>query len=208
MKRFLLIPRSFVITLLIANLFFISATFSQVTKTWVPTTGGLWTTAGNWNPSGVPGTNDSVVIATNQTNPITAVGTADGQVVSVRALTINGNCNLQSNAGSANMSTINITGTLTVAAGRTLTCGLDDAGRLDITLAAGGKGFITGTIYMHSYSSSGYDRTAWMNGDVTIAGTGLITGQNTSRFVLGATGTLRIANTGGITTSGATGAIQ
>jgi len=208
MKRLLLMPKSFAITLLIVNLFFISATFAQVTKTWVPATGGVWTTVANWSPTGIPAANDSIVIPNNQSAPITAVGTVDGQVVTVRALTINGNCNLQSNAGSANMSTINITGTLTVAAGRTLTVGLDDAGRLDITLAAGGRGLINGIIYMNSYNGSGYDRTASMNGDVTIASAGMITGQNTSKFVLGATGMLHIANTGGITTSGATGAIQ
>jgi autotransporter-associated beta strand protein len=208
MKSLLRISATFGITLLIVNFFFTSVASAQVTKTWVPTTGGAWTTAGNWNPSGVPAANDSVVITSNQTNPITAVGTTNGQVVSVRALTIQGNCNLQSNAGAANMSTINVTGTLTVDAGRTLTIGLDDAGRLDLTLAAGGSGLLNGTIYMNSYSAAGFDRTAFINGDLTIAAAGLITGQNTSRFTLGATGTLRIANTAGITTSGATGAIQ
>ena len=44
-----------VIALLFANLFLMNAACSQVTKTWQPTNGGNWLTAGNWSPAGVPG---------------------------------------------------------------------------------------------------------------------------------------------------------
>src|SRR5262245_3465490 len=48
---------------------------AQATKTWQPTTGGSWATAGNWSPSGAPGTGDNVVINSDQSANITSVPT-------------------------------------------------------------------------------------------------------------------------------------
>jgi hypothetical protein len=132
---------------LLGILLFMSGSAWAITKTWVPTAGGAWTTAGNWSPSGVPGTGDDVVIPANQSAAITAVGTTNGQVVSITGLAINGNCNFQSDAGSANSSTLNVTGTFSVASGKTFTVGLTNAGRLNFTLASTATGTITGTVY-------------------------------------------------------------
>src|SRR6266436_85616 len=43
-----------------------AVTASAAVKTWVPTAGGLWTTAANWSPSGAPAEGDDVTIPNNQ----------------------------------------------------------------------------------------------------------------------------------------------
>lgn len=192
---------------IISALIIANTAFGQVTKTWVPTTGGNWSTAANWNPSGVPGTNDHVLIPANQSAAITRTST-DGETINLKGLTISGNVNFQFNPGTANECTLNITETFTVDASKTFTVGIDDIGRMEFTLASTATGTVNGTVYMNSYSGSGYDRTFTNNGTLTISSAGVITGQNSSEFVLGSTGTLKIANAAGITTTGATGAIQ
>ncbi|MCX6226378.1 MAG: autotransporter-associated beta strand repeat-containing protein, partial [Bacteroidia bacterium] len=193
---------AFAIVLLIANLFLVSAGFAQTTRTWQPTVGGLWTTAANWSPSGQPVAGDDVTIDKDQSAAIT--GLPD---ISLRNLTISGICNLQSNAASASYRTLTVTGSLSVTAGKTLTCGQTNIGRLDFTLSSTATGNIAGTVYMNSYSSSGYDRTFANNGNLTITSAGLITGQNTALFDLNSGATLQIENTLGITTTGTNGAV-
>src|SRR3954467_16007119 len=63
------------------------ATAGAATKSWVPTTGGLWTTAANWSPAGAPASGDSVAINGDQSANITAV-----PAIILGDLTINGNC--------------------------------------------------------------------------------------------------------------------
>ena len=53
------------------------------TKSWVPTAGGIWTTAGNWSPSGAPATGDDVTIPADQSANITAMPT-----IALNSLTI------------------------------------------------------------------------------------------------------------------------
>ena len=173
------------------------------TKSWVGTTGGAWTTSGNWNPSGAPAAGDDVTIPADQSAAITAIPT-----ISLNSLTINGTCNLQSDAGLAQSRTMTVTGTLSVAGGKTLTFGTNNSGRFDFTLAATATGNISGTVYMNSYSGGGFDRTFTNSGNLTIASAGLITGQNASIFVQSSGATLQIGSIAGITTSGATGNIQ
>src|ERR1035437_7728026 len=67
------------------------------TKTWTPTTGGAWTTGGNWNPS-APVAGDDVVINSDQSANITAVPT-----ISLNSLTVSGTCSLVSSSGSKTM---------------------------------------------------------------------------------------------------------
>ncbi len=192
----------------LAVLIIFMASFAQAgTKTWVPTNGGDWKTPGNWSPSGVPGASDDVVIPANQSAAITR-SSSDGETINLNSLTINGNVNFQFDAGSQHSCTLNITGTFTVASGKTFTVGMMDIGRLNFTLASTATGTIDGTVYMNSYNRSGYDRNFTNSGDLTISGSGLLTGQNTSLFVLSSGATLRIANTSGITTTGSTGAVQ
>ena len=75
-------------------------TASAATKTWVPTAGGSWATAGNWSPGGAPAAGDDVVISSDQSASITAVPT-----ISLNSLTVNGNCPL-AGATSGNRITI------------------------------------------------------------------------------------------------------
>src|ERR1035437_9253963 len=117
-------------------------TASAVTKTWVPTAGGSWATAGNWSPDGAPAAGDDVVISSDQSASITAVPT-----ISLNSLTVNGNCPL---AGATSGNRITITGTAAssffVAAARTLTLGATPGARMNFTLAVSAQGTVNGTV--------------------------------------------------------------
>ncbi len=66
MKRTLLTVSGFVFALIFGN-----TVFAQNSKTWVGSSGGTWNTAGNWSPSGVPASTDTVIF--NSLNPICEV---------------------------------------------------------------------------------------------------------------------------------------
>ena len=133
---------------------------------------------------------------------------SNGETISLSGLSINGSVNFQFDPGSANVCTINITGTFAVAAGKTFTAGINNAGRLNFTLASTATGTVDGAVFMNSYNGSGFDRTFTNNGDLSITGTGVLTGQNSSDFILNSAAKLTIANTAGITLTGAAGAVQ
>lgn len=199
------------IGLMITGLVFSSLWIYAKSTTWNTTTGGAWTTLGNWT-NGVPSNGDDVIINSDQSAAIT-----NHPAISLNSLTINGNCNLRSDAGSGNTRLITITGSFSVAVGKTLTLGIIGTGRTDFTLAAGAIGTINGTVYIAAYTGSmgTYNRTFSNDGNLTIAINGLITGDNTgskgSVFTLGSGSTLQIANTAGIqggSGSGPTGAVQ
>jgi hypothetical protein len=167
------------------------------TTTWTPTTGGSWATAGNWN-NGVPAATDTVIISSDQSSDITAVPT-----ISLNTLTISGNCNLDA---SATANTLTVTGTFTVAAGKTFELGNNT--RILFVLSSTGTGTISGTVIMHSGSTN---RLFQVDGDLTIASAGVINddgGTNNSDFTLSSGATLRIGSTAGISSTGASGNIQ
>src|SRR5260221_10609270 len=87
----------------------------QATRTWLPTTGGLWTTNANWSGGTAPVAGDNVIINTNQSAAITAV-----PIVSLGDLTISGTCIFQ---GSASGNTVTVAGIFTIASGKTFTIG-------------------------------------------------------------------------------------
>lgn len=72
--------------ILIFVLSFITTNIYGATKTWVAGN-GTWSTAGNWYPSGAPGTGDDVVISTSCS--ITVSGST-----TINSLTINGNASV------------------------------------------------------------------------------------------------------------------
>jgi len=183
--------------------------FGQVTKTWIGTTGGNWNTAGNWSPSGVPGSTDHVLISADQSAIITRSGTASGDIITLKGLTINGNVNFYFDAGSGNFCTLNITDTFIVVSAKTFTVGINNSGRLNITLASTATGTVDGTVFMNSYNmGNSYNRSFTNNGNLAVSSSGLITGQHNSQFILSSGATLQIGSTAGITTTGATGNIQ
>jgi hypothetical protein len=100
-----------VIAMLIANLFFVSHANAQATRTWLPTTGGSWTTTTNWSGGAIPVAGDNVIISSAQSAAITNVPT-----ISLLNVTISANCNLTS----ASQPTLTITGALSVPAGVTV----------------------------------------------------------------------------------------
>ena len=172
---------TFIISLLVVAL---SVTAMAATKTWNKTIGGTWNTAANWN-TGAPAAGDSVIIPVDQSANITNVPT-----ISLLALTINGNCNLEA-AASGN--TITVTRTLTVAAGKTITLGSVMGSRLSFVLAATATGTINGTF---TQADGMTNRTFTCNGNLTMGPTGTINGSGS--FTLAAGATLTTANPLGI----------
>ena len=147
---------------LIAVVFvFSSLIINAKTTTWTPTTGGAWTTAGNWN-NGLPVAGDDIIINSAQSAAITAVPT-----ITLNSLTVSGNCTLTG----ATVNTVTIATTLSVTSGVTLTLGNNvDASRLSMTLT--GTGTIAGTVNLYSNATK---EIFTNSGNLTITPTGLIT---------------------------------
>ena len=198
MKKFLRRSLMIAIALVIANLFLANSSFAQTTRTWLPTNGGAWTTAGNWNPSGAPAANDNVIINSNQSAPITAVPT-----ITLGNLTVSGNCNLQATTSG---NTISIAGNFSVASGITLSLGVLNT-RLQMTLNAGSTGSILGTVTLFP---GGNPETFTNSGNLTMGSNGVINlspGGTAPNFVLNSGATLQIGSPAGISTTGASGNI-
>jgi autotransporter-associated beta strand protein len=182
-------------------LFFASSAFGQATRTWQGSDGGDWNIAANWSGGFVPQPGDNVIIDSDQSAPITG-----HPAISLLSLTVSGNVVLESNAAPGTNDLITVTGTFSVASGKTLTLGISGTGGTDFTLATTATGTLDGTIFLNSNATSTPIIT--VNGNLTIAANGLISGQAGSRFTLSTGATLQIANTAGITTNGASGAVQ
>jgi autotransporter-associated beta strand protein len=194
--------RSNYFLLILILLLFISGTLnSQTTRTWVPTTGGVWTTAANWSPNGVPVAGDNIIINSDQSAPITG-----HPAISLANITINGNCTLSSNRiGGTRL--ITVTSSFTVNTGKTIYLGSTTANyRTSLTVANTATGTINGTVYIYTPVASA--NTFTLSGNLTMGSSGIISGVNSSTFTLSSGATLQIANTAGIAVSGAAGAIQ
>jgi hypothetical protein len=188
------------VTLVMVLLFSVSIV-QAVTKTWLPTTGGSWTTSGNWSPSGAPATGDDVIINSNQSANITAVPS-----LTLASLTVSGNCSLV--ASSAR--TLTITGTFSVSASVTLNLGNStNTSRVNITLQNTCTGTIDGIVNLRS---GGTNMVFTNSGNLSISSTGLIDdpgGSANSNFILSSGATLGIGSTAGITSgTTASGNIQ
>jgi len=175
---------------------FISFSGFGALKTWVPTTGGSWAIASNWNPSSVPVAGDYVSIPNDQINPITNVPT-----ISLDTMHVSGTCTL---TGAGSPETITVTAYLYVHSGKTLRLG--NGNRINFILASTAKGNIQGTVTIYSGTTNRYFRC---EGDLSMALNGLINNSGESDFILTSGATLRIFSTAGITTVGtAAGNIQ
>ncbi|MFN8306857.1 MAG: autotransporter-associated beta strand repeat-containing protein [Ferruginibacter sp.] len=198
MKRFLLESKLSVLMLIISGLLFANTTLAKST-TWTPTTGGAWTTAGNWS-NGLPVAGDDVIINSNQSAAITAVPS-----ISLANLTISGNCNLVPSAAG---NTLTITGSLSVSASITVSLGTNGATRFNLTLGSASVSTVSGTLNVYS---SGTNGAVTVNGDLTLASTGILAdggGANNTDLSVAATGILRIGSVQGISTTAATGNIR
>ncbi|MBX2916170.1 MAG: autotransporter-associated beta strand repeat-containing protein, partial [Cyclobacteriaceae bacterium] len=187
-------------------LILIVGTHAFAQKTWLPATGGDWSVGANWSGGTTPVAGDVVIIASDQSGNIVNVPT-----ISLGGLTINGNALFGSTAA-ATVSVITVTGPLTIAAGKTLTLGVDGSGfRVNMILSSTSVSTIAGTL---NVTSGTVNRFLQNDGDLTLTGTGLVrdnfsvTGFD-SDFILGSGAVLRIGSSAGITTSPtATGNIQ
>ena len=193
LQLFLHKPTIILFVVVFASLFVLGSTAGlAATKTWVPTTGGAWTTAANWNPAGAPAAGDDVVIPADQSANITAV-----PAITLNSLTVNGNCLW---AGAASGNTITITTSMSIAAGKTLTLGAT-GGRLVFTL--NGTATVNGNF---AFDAGRTVRNFTVNNGATliVAPTGRVydpTLRAGSVFILNSGATLRIGNTGGISTA-------
>ncbi len=182
--------------LLLLAMFLVAATASAKTTTWTPTTGGVWTTAGNWN-NGTPVAGDVVIINSTQSASITAVPT-----ITLSSLTVSGTCTL---AGAASGNTITLTNAFGVSAGTTLTMGSATGTRLNLTLSSTATGTIDGTVAMDPGTGGTYTFTD--DGALIMAPAGIINGAG--GFTLASGATLQIGSTAGITSgTTASGNIQ
>jgi autotransporter-associated beta strand protein len=192
LRRFLLSKFSSIyFKALIASVLLVTFHHS-VAQTWLPTTGGSWTTAANWSTNSVPVAGADVVINTDQTGDIINVPT-----ITLGSLDISGTCRLASTAP-ITVAAVTISNAFSVSVGETLTTGIDGSGfRLTITLSTTCVGNIAGSVII---TSGGVARTFTNNGDLTVTSTGVIANTvNPSNFVLNAGATLRIGSTDGIT---------
>ncbi|HAQ18048.1 MAG TPA: hypothetical protein DCR40_02300 [Prolixibacteraceae bacterium] len=180
---------------------------TMATKTWVPSNGGSWAIAENWNPSGVPAAGDNVTISSDQSGNITNVPT-----ITLTNLSIDGNCIFSANTS------VTINGLFTIASGKTLQCGTINVNTgVTISLAATATGTIDGTLRIQAdnnnltFTNSG---TLTVNGTVSLlnnsqksstftnSGKLTITGENyiggAGKFTLSSGATLEIGSADGI----------
>lgn len=198
MKKFLLNSKSVIITFVIMNVFFSGTAFAKST-TWTPTTGGVWTTVGNWS-NGLPVAGDDIIINSNQSAAITAVPS-----ISLASLTVSGNCNL---VPSVSGNTLTVTGTFSVSSGITLSLGTSGTFRFLMTLGSACVATVDGTLNVLSTGTNGIFTN---NGTLTIGSAGFVAdggGANNTDFALSATGILKLASTAGISTTAGTGNIR
>jgi hypothetical protein len=190
MKKLTSLP---LLTLMVA--FLGTSAASAATKTWVPTTGGAWTSAANWSPSGAPAVGDGVTINSDQSANITAVPT-----ITLSNLTVSGNCTL---AAATSGNTITVTNSFSVSASKTLTIG-PSGSRMNFTLSSTATGTVNGTV---TQSAGTTVRTFTCNGTLIMAPPGVINGAGA--FTLAPGATLQIGSTNGITSgTTASGNIQ
>jgi hypothetical protein len=172
--------------LLLTSLLFVTmiTTTFAATKTWVPTNGGSWTTNGNWNPNGRPAAGDSVVIPADQSGDITNIPT-----ISLSALVINGSCNLVVQSGS----TITVTSTYTVAAGKTVSLLAQAGTTVNFVLAATSTATINGVFTLGTGTST---RSCTVYGNLIMGASAIVNGYGP--FTLAAGATITTANATGI----------
>jgi autotransporter-associated beta strand protein len=172
-----------------------SAVSKAATYTWNNAGGGLWTTAANWTPNiagGPPAGSDIIInIAVGGTG-ITAMPT-----IALNSLTVTGNCLI---GAAASGNTLTITSALSIAAGNTLTLGAA-AERVVFTLNAAATATVNGNL---AFDAGTTIRNFTVNGTLIVNPTGRVYDPAISAgsvFILNSGATLKIGNTGGITTA-------
>jgi fibronectin-binding autotransporter adhesin len=196
MKSTRLLIRYFVAFSIISFQIFCESSFSQTTRTWLPTNGGNWNTGSNWSPVGVPVAGDDVIIDSDQSAPITG-----HPAISLRKLEISGNCTIYSNAGFLGSRILSISESFSLASGKTLNIGdTGFTGRSNLTLETSAVGVFNGTLVVNGQII--------VNSYIAVTNTGLIRSPIFSGFTLNSGAEMQIANPDGITVSAAAGAVQ
>lgn len=155
----------------------IALTGTSVTgKTWTGTSGGNWNTAGNWTPSGVPGTTDAVIFNTAVTVNVDINTTVSSITVnSSRAIV------LVSSGGGRTLTLSNAGTALDIQTGSSITLnGSTGSGTRSMNLAysgTGNKANIAGTFRLIDIGEgTSYNAT---NSNTTVTGTFINDGSST-----------------------------
>jgi len=173
----------------------LSATFGAaawaVTKTWNNASGGPWTTAGNWTPSGIPVTGDVIQFSGGGTFTVTALPT-----LSVQQLLVSNGSAVTLQAGAANVLTIvGGTGTdLSVPSGTQLN--VSGANLLTLALSSGATGSVGGAMTFsgaaHRLDAASVSAIAFGSGATFTQGTSctgnVFTSAGTANVILFASG--------------------
>jgi hypothetical protein len=173
----------------------LSATFGAAawaaTKTWNNASGGPWTTAGNWTPSGAPVTGDVIQFSGGGTFTVTAV-----PALSIQQLLVSNGTAVTLQAGGASTLTIvGATGTdLSVPTGTQLN--VSGATVLIIALSSGATGSIGGSMTFsgaaHRLDAASVSAIAFGSGATFTQGTGctgnVFTSTGTANVILFASG--------------------
>ncbi len=188
------IPRIFPFLLLTLIAFYTNG----ATKTWNNTSGGSWGTASNWTPTGVPATDDDVIIplfGSSSTN-ITNVPT---QTLNSLTFTGTGFSWIRAqNSGDI----LTIRNSMLVPASSTVQVSTSGE-RLVMTLSTTCSATLIGSM---AYDAGNTNRVFTVNGTLTVLSNGCLYDPNPtggSDFVLGATGMIRTQKSQGITTTAA-----
>ena len=180
---------------IVAFIIMLSVAISQAaTKTWQPVAGGAWTTAGNWSPSGAPAPGDDVIIGA-QSAPITAIPT-----LSLKSMTINGSCTLQSAVARTLTLGGNAGTDFTIAAGANLTLGTT----VNITLANNATAAINGTLTVNSantFNTNNISVVTAVNSGGSIVNYGTVTCATASKLLLQSGSTYQLAADVGLPTA-------
>jgi PKD repeat protein len=147
--------------------------FSQ-TKT--STGSGNWNVAGTWNPAGVPGVNDDVLITGNHVVDIVSNS-------SCRSLTVGAGGTAQLRFNNNINRSLTVSGNIVVAANAELRIGLSNSTH---SLIAGGDITNNGTIDFYQNVNRSVSLVLNRNGNQSISGNGILTELNAIQLQMGA----------------------
>lgn len=167
MEKFLQNVKIQTVAVLLLTLFFATDSFGQ--KTWTGNSSNNWNTANNWSPSGVPGANDNVVIASNASINVNTSPTINSLTITNNATVV-----LTASGNATRVITIDNTGS-SIASGSSLTLqGSTGSGTRSLGIA------FTGT-----------NRTMSIAGSLNLTDVGEGTSYNASNSVTTVTGILK-----------------
>ena len=185
-------------TFLSLLLFLIALNTNGATKTWNNTSGGSWATGSNWTPSGVPATDDDVIIPLFSS---ASTNIQDIPTITLNSLTFTGTGFSWIRAASSG-NVLTLRSSMLVPASSTVLVSTNNE-RLVMTLSTTCSATLVGSM---AYDAGSTNRIFTVNGTLTVMSGGCLYDPNPtggSDFVLASTGMIRTQKSQGITTTSA-----